>query len=96
MKRALALIAALALFVATPARADFYMFTYDYYNDAQFTQWLDFAYTNCLGQCVEGNCSYAGPYRIVEKENCNTGLVVLHYCQAWNGSSYQTTSCPGS
>lgn len=95
MKRnVLALMAAaVLLFPAQPARADTYFFTYEYYNDSEFTQLIGLSYTNCQGSCVEG-CSMTGPYRIVEKESCNTGQVVLHYCQRWTGSSWQSIQCP--
>ncbi len=94
MKRSiLALVSAVLLFSASSARADSYFFTYEYYNDSAFTQFIGVSYTNCLGNCVEG-CSITGPYRIVEKESCTTGQVVQHYCQRWTGSSWQSIQCP--
>lgn len=94
MRRAFALIAALLLFTSTPAQAGGFMTTYDFYSDANFTQWVAFAYTNCTGSCVSGNCSYNQGYRIVEVEDCDTWEVTQHYCQFWNGSNWQNMTCP--
>ena len=94
MRRALALIAALLLFVAMPAQADLYMFTYEYYNDSDFTQFIGSAHTNCNGSCGFGDCSATPPYRIYEKFNCNTQEQLFRACQAWNGSSWQSVACP--
>jgi hypothetical protein len=94
MKRAQALIAALLLLASVPARADLYMFTYEYYSDAAFTQFIGSAHTNCNGTCGFGNCSYTAPYRIYEKFNCDTQEQLFRVCQAWTGSAWQTVSCP--
>ena len=76
MRRALALIAAVLLFTSTPAQAGGFMTTFDYYSDANFTQWVGYAYTNCSGSCAFGNCTYNQGYRIKEVEDCDTWEVV--------------------
>jgi hypothetical protein len=94
MRRAQALIAAVLIFASMPARADLYMFTYEYYNDSAFTEFIGSAHTNCHGSCGYGDCGYIAPYRIYEKFNCNTQEQLFRACQAWNGSSWQGMTCP--
>jgi hypothetical protein len=94
MRRALALTAALLLFASTPARADLYMFTFEYYSDSAFTQFIGDAQTNCNGICGQGDCNYHAPYRIYEKFNCNTQEQLFRACQHWNGTSWEPVTCP--
>ncbi|HYI11073.1 MAG TPA: hypothetical protein VEK57_18595 [Thermoanaerobaculia bacterium] len=93
MRRAQALLAALLLFVASTAHANTYVRYYHYYDDAAFTDYIGTSYTNCLGSCASG-CSITGPYRIFEKEDCQTLEIIYTACQQWTGSGWVNISCP--
>lgn len=93
MRRVQALCAALLLFMATTTQANTYAFYYEYYNDSGFTQYIGTKYTNCLGNCASG-CSVTGPYRIFEKEDCQTLDIVYTACQRWNGTTWVNMACP--